>query len=222
VLPIAVVLLTLDRRRFQPPCRAPDPLAPPALARLAAVAALAESVARGARVERLTAGPAQRKAKRLLDSFMLVHASVPRTRGAHGLTPRPRSGTVRGVQSRVRVWAEGPGLPPRAFTLCASISSRLLRQDVRRHERSSLPIRPARGDQPFRHAERMLGVLRPDASGIRRFFASLYNAETAAVTYNVLGRPLSLQRRTNLALGISPTKLEGVIKEGTAVLPGLF
>jgi hypothetical protein len=68
----------------------------------------------------------------------------------------------------------------------------------------------------------MLGVLRPDASGIRRFFASLYNAETAAVTYNVLGRPLSLQRRTNLALGISPTKLEGVIKEGTAVLPGLF
>jgi hypothetical protein len=48
------------------------------------------------------------------------------------------------------------------------------------------------------------------------------DAETAAVTYNVLGRPLSLQRRTNLALGISPTKLEGVIKEGTAVLPGLF
>jgi hypothetical protein len=144
VLPIAVVLLTLDRRRFQPPCRAPDPLAPPALARLAAVAALAESVACGARVERLTAGSAHRKAKRLLDSFMLVHASVPRTRGAHGLTPRPRSGTVRGVQSRVRVWAEGPGLPPRAFTLCASISSRLLRQDVRRHERSSLPIRPAR------------------------------------------------------------------------------
>jgi hypothetical protein len=46
----------------------------PALARLAAVAALAESVACGARVERLTAGPAQREAKRLVDSLMLVHA----------------------------------------------------------------------------------------------------------------------------------------------------
>ena len=152
-----------------------NPRAPYPLARLAAVAALAEPIAPGARVEPLAAGPTARKTKRLLDSLMLVHASIPRTRDAHGLTRRLLSGTVRGVQSRVRVWAEGSGLPPWAFTLLcvhfvapstpARAPTRAGTLPAGSHARG-WPLRPVLNE--------CSGVLRPDASRIRRFFASLY------------------------------------------------
>ncbi len=193
VLPVAVVLPTLHRRRFQPPRRATDPRAPYPLARLAAVAALAEPIAPGARVEPLAAGPTARKTKRLLDSLMLVHASIPRTRDAHGLTRRLLSGTVRGVQSRVRVWAEGSGLPPWAFTLLcvhfvapstpARAPTRAGTLPAGSHARG-WPLRPVLNE--------CSGVLRPDASRIRRFFASLY-------------RPPSIRARFVCRCALPPT-----------------
>jgi hypothetical protein len=93
------------------------------------------------------------------------------------LTRRLLSGTVRGVQSRVRVWAEGSKLPPWAFTrLCVHFVAPSTRPRAPRRAR----IPPQAPGGLCRRAERMLGVPRPDASGIRRFFASLYSCAPRA------------------------------------------